>query len=477
MAAKSELKVKLSLKTSEFSKGLNNARRDVKSFGFLLGNAIGKAPSAALRGVTSGFALTAAAAAGVSAALVYQTRNAYKNASALQDMSDKTGILAGDMRVLQQAAKDNGIEDIVPALSKMQAGLAEAAKRGIGPTAEALGLLGLNAQALLRKAPLSQMEAIGKAIGNISNPALKASAARGLFGKSGTDMLPMFADPEALEKARKSVGGLAKLYNQNAAGMDETARKIDALPAKSEQFFSGLAAGAKPAADTLLDAFNARDFTALGTRLGMSLAGGIATVANYVNISKAVSKGTAQLRDPNSINPSAAIQKAYKFNGGKGLPGMQWKGRAPSEIFNKTPEQEAALRKKFGEDFLKWDAKYGFPSAQFEGGRTPRMLSDFLAESVTGGSLSSRLTTGGLTTGGLTSGNLAGGAYGGGAKLSKRERDAIMDAQVAAGGVRPNGAIKRGDAKRREEFEKQQLRGDGSVAKTNALLTSIDGKL
>lgn len=260
MAAKAELKGKLSLDTSNFSKGIRAAKMGAEA----LGKKVTSMSKAGLVGIAA-----AATAAGV--ALAIGVKHAYDLGSELQDMADKTGIAADQIMILQQAAKDNGIEDITGAVSKMQANLVEAVKKGAGPAAEALSELGLSADDLINKLPVEQLDAIGAALNKVGNSAVKAAEARAIFGKSGADLLPLFADAGAMETASRSIGKQAQILRDSAQRFDAVSDRLGRAGLKLQGFFVGVAAGVLPQMEAATKRLDTLDLSGKGVEFGKSL--------------------------------------------------------------------------------------------------------------------------------------------------------------------------------------------------------------
>ena len=74
-------------------------------------------------------------------------------------------------------------------------------------TAEKFAAIGVSMDQLQGKKPEEQFRAIAKAIGAIQDPTQRAAAAVSIFGKSGTELLPLFAeDIDALMAKAKELG-------------------------------------------------------------------------------------------------------------------------------------------------------------------------------------------------------------------------------------------------------------------------------
>lgn len=175
----------------------NSLSRTVKS----IGSAI--APFAAL--ATAGF--------GAAAASVTQFVNA---GSAINDMSGRTGASAKQLQEWTFAASQTGAsaEDLEKALRS-------AAKNGVGP---------------------GEFERVGMEIASIADPASRTAAALETFGKSGTKLIPMFADLNNLKASSAALGSLLtdeEVKNADALG-DAFGALVEALKRASQQFAATL---------------------------------------------------------------------------------------------------------------------------------------------------------------------------------------------------------------------------------------------
>lgn len=491
MSAKAELKAKLSLDTSSFSKSLSKARAQAAAFGSGLAKSAG---SAAIRGL----GLITIAATAAAAALAIGVKQAYDLGSALQDAADKTGIAADQIMILQQAAKDNGIDDITGAIAKMQKNLTDAAKKGAGPAAEALQELGLSADDLINKLPAEQLQKIGEKIMTIRNPAVRAAEAMAIFGKSGKDLLPLFADAEAIDTASRSIGRQAQLFKEHSQDFDKISDRMGRIHLKLQGFAVGVATSILPAIDKLTKKFDALDLAAQGERFGRAITPVLDRIAS-IDFGKMadglVTKMQATLTIAEKIrrifSPTETIRvdeilgkmddkpeakKPVERNYGVGQGSSFFAGRDPRDrntgIFAKqlpgpvkafaTPPispfgrgvDPAAIRKKEYDDLVKrfGEATVAKWSMERKVGRpVPH---------------SSALSSGGLTSGGLTSGGL-GPAYGQRDILSHRERMRDQNAAVASGAMgrderrsAPNAhdVIRRGDRSRAQNVAREEAR-------------------
>jgi hypothetical protein len=215
MAGRSDIKaggayIELGMKSAAFMKGLTAAKAQLMSAakGFAVVGAAGVASAIAIGGV----ALKAFMDTG----------------SALQDMSDRTGIGVEALGELQHAAEMGGadLETLEGGIVKMQKALGKSGEAGKG-TQEALKEIGLEAAALQKMSPEQQFDAIAKGVGKVSDPTKKAALAMTFFGKSGAKLLPMIKDMEALRKEARDMGFV--MSAEGASNAETLGDKLDNL--------------------------------------------------------------------------------------------------------------------------------------------------------------------------------------------------------------------------------------------------------
>jgi hypothetical protein len=140
----------------------------------------------------AGAGLTAIGGAGLAGgmAAVKQFADA---GSVLDDMSQRTGASIEALSRLGFAAQMGGssLEAVEGGSKKLQKALGEAIG-GNKEAAASFARLGLSVSAVAAMPLDQQMATIGEAITNIEDPVQRANAAMDIFGKSGTDLIPMF---------------------------------------------------------------------------------------------------------------------------------------------------------------------------------------------------------------------------------------------------------------------------------------------
>lgn len=191
--------VELSLRDTRFVKGLQAAAARLKAFGGSLRN-IG----AGMR--TVGLRLTALGA-GLATPLIASARAFAKTGDNLDEMSRRTGVAIETLSELAFAADLSGasIEDLEIGIRHMQRTILNALS-GSEEAKQAIESLGFTVDEVARLSPGEQFDLLGKRIAAVSDPTLRAAAAMKLFGRSGTSLIPMLQDMEALRAEARRLG-------------------------------------------------------------------------------------------------------------------------------------------------------------------------------------------------------------------------------------------------------------------------------
>lgn len=122
----------------------------------------------------------AVALAAVGAGVAASVKKFMDFGSAINDMSARTGVAATDLQHLQFAAEQTGAS-----ASELEAGMRAMARGGFD---------------------VAKFEQIGESIAAIEDPTERAAKAMEVFGKSGTKLLPMFAEMKSLRAASEALG-------------------------------------------------------------------------------------------------------------------------------------------------------------------------------------------------------------------------------------------------------------------------------
>lgn len=160
-------------------RGLNAAKAKLNSFG----SAVAKI----------GAGLTGAGLA-IAGPLLASAKAFADVGSDLADMSGRTGIAVEQLSALKFAADQSGtsMEGLEKGVRKMQRTIIDAAT-GTESAREAFDLLGINLDEIRKLSPDEQFLRIGDALAGVANPTTKAALAMEIFGRSGAELLPLFA--------------------------------------------------------------------------------------------------------------------------------------------------------------------------------------------------------------------------------------------------------------------------------------------
>ncbi len=140
----------------------------------------------------------------------------------LAKASQRTGIGVERLSELAYAAEQSGADlaTLEAGVRRMQKAIAEAAG-GSESAQEALANLGLSVQQLAGLSPDQQFMLIADRLSRIADPTLRAAVAMELFGRSGTQLLPMIADGaagmEALSRRARELGLVMSTEDAQAA--------------------------------------------------------------------------------------------------------------------------------------------------------------------------------------------------------------------------------------------------------------------
>lgn len=208
----------------------------------------------------------------------------------LQKMSQRTGLSVETLSELAFAADSSGtsLETIEAAVRTMQKNLAG----GAAATRETLSQLGLSLESLQGLNPEQQFKTLADAIANIQDPGQKAALAMALFGKSGTQLLPLFAEGaagiEAMQKQARELGLTMSSEDANAAAALNDA--LGALMASLKRIVTLIGAAVAPALQRV-----AKWLTLLTTHVVDFLNQNRELVATFFKIAVAVAAAGAAL--------------------------------------------------------------------------------------------------------------------------------------------------------------------------------------
>src|SRR4051812_29392064 len=133
--------------------------------------------------------------------------------------SQRTGIAVEELSALKYAADQSGssLGDLEVSLKKMSV-LITNAREGQKQAIETLSKLGLTFDDLKDRTPDVQFKVIADNLAKVTGATTKASLAIDVFGKSGTQLLPLLADGEkGLQSREDRASDLGLIFSQEDA--------------------------------------------------------------------------------------------------------------------------------------------------------------------------------------------------------------------------------------------------------------------
>jgi hypothetical protein len=201
----------------------------------------------------------------------------------LVDLNAQTGVAIDKLMELQMAFDLNGMkaDQVQPVLSKMQKMIAEAGA-GSAETAAKFSMMGISIQEIQGLNADEQLMEIGKAIGEIKNPAQRSAMAMEIFGKSGAKLLSVFA-AGGMDEVRKMLGGQAEILLKNAGVFGKASDLLGVAGQKLRGFFVGVASEVLPQIMPIIDKAASLDLSGVGKDFGNSLAIALEIISQIAN--------------------------------------------------------------------------------------------------------------------------------------------------------------------------------------------------
>jgi len=177
-------------------RGLRAAQRRLRAFG---------------AGVQSFGRTLLAGGAAIAAPIIASVKQFISAGDQLDKMAKRTGMSVEALSELGFAAEQSGanLETLEKGVRTMQRTVNDA-ERGLSTAKDAFNDLGLSIDDLKGLSPEEQFKLIGDRLSKIEDPTKRAALAMMIFGRAGTQLLPMLADGaagiEALQKEARALG-------------------------------------------------------------------------------------------------------------------------------------------------------------------------------------------------------------------------------------------------------------------------------
>jgi hypothetical protein len=137
----------------------------------------------------------------------------------VQKMALKTGFSTEALSEFRHVAEISGasLQSLDKAVKRMSKALIDA-DRGLETYKRSFDELGLSTEALLAMTPEEQFETIAMALADMEDPTRKAAIAQEVFGRAGTELLPMLASGAAgIAELKQEAHELGIVFDQEAA--------------------------------------------------------------------------------------------------------------------------------------------------------------------------------------------------------------------------------------------------------------------
>lgn len=280
-AAIGNLFVNLGINSAEFSAGLKAAQTSLGKFG--------KATAVGLAAVT-------AAATAASVAIGVAVKGAIDHADELSKASQKIGVSVEALSRLEYAAQlsDVSLEQLTAGLRQFSKAIVEASTNGkSGPAGvfSALGIAVKDAAGNLRSNE-QLFGDVAERFARMEDGALKTSIAMQLFGKSGSDLIPL------LNSGRTGLADMAAeadrlgvtITGKTAAGAEAFNDTLTKIGAVLQGVTNKVMEAALPAMQSLADTLASPEFAAAAQTLATNLVGAFnAVVQAVVSTTNAIS--------------------------------------------------------------------------------------------------------------------------------------------------------------------------------------------
>jgi len=209
--------VELFADDSKLVRGLRRAEKRIKAFGQSIRN-LGLKVASLGTAVLAPLAASAKAFSGMG--------------DQVAKMAKRTGLSVETLSELKFVASQTGteFESLEMAFRRMQRSIYDAG-RGLSTATDALADLGLTFKDLDGLSPEAQFKLLADRISQVADPTKRAAIAMTLFGRTGTNLLPMFAKGaagiEALQKEARRLG--LTMSSEDAKAAEDFTDALDAL--------------------------------------------------------------------------------------------------------------------------------------------------------------------------------------------------------------------------------------------------------
>lgn len=294
----SGINVDIGAKDAGFSQTISKVNQSVKGMSDAVGKSGDQVKSSFSDMMKAGAALALGfGAIKLAANAIMGTMGEFKAAldmgGELNDMSVRTGIAVDQLAILGRAFENSGMsaDQVGTSVNKLQKNIIELGDGAEEPS-KAFGKLGLTFEDLKNKTPSEQLSLIGKRIMELETPAERTSAAMKIFGKSGGEMLALFAGgKDAIAEAGAQLGTMPAIMMKVAATFDTTSDNIAAIKNKMLEFAAGVLSEMAPALELITTLLSRIDAAKIGADFAKMLTGGTTAMNGFASALEAIKIG------------------------------------------------------------------------------------------------------------------------------------------------------------------------------------------
>lgn len=196
------------------------------------------------------------AGAALGAMLIKSAKDFAELGEQLDNLRQSSGVAVGALSVLKMKTGEMGLsmESATTSIKKMQDGIYQAST-GNKTLSKSFETLGIKLSTLKGQTPEQQFFTLGNAIAAIDDPVKRTALAMDIFGKSGTDIIPIFqngkASLEEYTQAAKDAGVyMDEISMKKALALDEAMDKMSTAWTGLKNTIAGVVA---PAITSLIE--------------------------------------------------------------------------------------------------------------------------------------------------------------------------------------------------------------------------------
>lgn len=190
----------------------------------------------------------------------------------LGELSARTKTSAKDLAMLEHAFNDVGVGSgsLAPMLLQLQKSLGGVNEQG-EPTNATFAKLGLSINELKGMNAPAQIDKIGAALKGLGKEEATALAGKILSKGGAGDMLQIARQTEDFGEALSAASARAEILARNAAAFGKISSSLGNLKIQGAGFFAGIAEGAAPGIQMVLNKLKGLNLTGVGERIGQEI--------------------------------------------------------------------------------------------------------------------------------------------------------------------------------------------------------------